>query len=218
MVCDVSPLDCADLLLGIPYQEARHAVYHATNHQYKLQHDGRTYVLTSSVSSSMQPSIGKAPTMRVNLNQSVSSCLVRPIKPDNLTNPVPPTMAPLLQEFCRCIHPTHRVASSTLCWTPHRSYSWCFLTQYPILSPWSSRGSVSAKCTLWDATGNHPFWVFTSATGTKIISSFYTLHFSTPSSSNCCFASSPRSHQTEAWQAAKTLVFSTWRLCVALVG
>jgi hypothetical protein len=29
----------------------------------------------------------------------VSLCLVRPIKPDNLTNLAPPTMAPLLQEF-----------------------------------------------------------------------------------------------------------------------
>eukprot|EP00253_Pinus_taeda_P035363 PITA_35363 len=68
VVCDASPLDCADLLLGIPYQEARHAVYHATDHQYHLQHDGRTYVLTSSTSTSTQPSIGKAPIMRVNLN------------------------------------------------------------------------------------------------------------------------------------------------------
>eukprot|EP00253_Pinus_taeda_P007128 PITA_07128 len=99
VVCDVSPLDCADLLLGIPYQEARHAVYHATNHQYHLQHDGHTYVLTSSASTSTQPSIGKAPIMRVNLNQDVSLCLVRPVKPDNLTNPVPPSMAPLLHEF-----------------------------------------------------------------------------------------------------------------------
>jgi len=99
VVCDVSPLDCADLLLGIPYQEARHAVYHATDHQYHLQHDGRTYVLTSSASTSTQPSIGKAPIMRVNLNQDVSLCLVRPVKPDNLTNPVPPSMAPLLHEF-----------------------------------------------------------------------------------------------------------------------
>ena len=72
---------------------------HATDHQYHLQHDGCTYVLTSSASTSTQPSIGKAPIMRVNLNQDVSLCLVCPVKPDNLTNPVPPSMAPLLHEF-----------------------------------------------------------------------------------------------------------------------
>jgi hypothetical protein len=48
VTCDVSPLDCVDLLLCLPYQQARHVVYHAKSHQYHLQLDGHTYVLTSS--------------------------------------------------------------------------------------------------------------------------------------------------------------------------
>eukprot|EP00253_Pinus_taeda_P008244 PITA_08244 len=62
-------------------------------------HEGRTYVRTSSASTSTRPSIGKSPIIRVNLNQDVSLCLVHPVKPDNLTHPVPPSMAPLLHEF-----------------------------------------------------------------------------------------------------------------------
>jgi len=37
MVCDVSPLDCADLLHGIPYQTQRQAIYHTRTNQYHLQ-------------------------------------------------------------------------------------------------------------------------------------------------------------------------------------
>ena len=36
ILCDVSPSDCSDLLLGIPYQSQRNAIYLAKAHQYKL--------------------------------------------------------------------------------------------------------------------------------------------------------------------------------------
>jgi hypothetical protein len=39
VVCDVSPLDYVDLLLGLPYQQDRQEVYHAKSHQYNLQHE-----------------------------------------------------------------------------------------------------------------------------------------------------------------------------------
>ena len=48
IIYDMSPLDYVDLLLGIPYQEQRHAIYHAHSHQYHLTQNGCTYVLTSS--------------------------------------------------------------------------------------------------------------------------------------------------------------------------
>jgi len=32
VTCDVAPLDCANLLLGISYEQDRHAVYHAKSH------------------------------------------------------------------------------------------------------------------------------------------------------------------------------------------
>jgi hypothetical protein len=32
VTCDISPLDCADLLLGLPYQQERQAMYHAKSH------------------------------------------------------------------------------------------------------------------------------------------------------------------------------------------
>lgn len=99
VVCDVSPLDCVDLLLGLPYQQARHAVYHAKTYQYHLQQEGRTYVLTSTALESTQPVTRHASIKHVSLNKDVSLCLVCPIKLDNLTNPASPYMAPLLHEF-----------------------------------------------------------------------------------------------------------------------
>ena len=44
---DVSPLDCVDLLLGIPYQEQCQLFYRAHTHHYHLKHDKHTYVLMS---------------------------------------------------------------------------------------------------------------------------------------------------------------------------
>lgn len=48
IVFGVSPLDCVNFLLGLPYEHARNVVYHAKAHQYHLQQDRRTYVLTSA--------------------------------------------------------------------------------------------------------------------------------------------------------------------------
>ena len=74
-------------------------MFHAKTHQYHFQQEGRTYVLTSVVPKSTQPITGHASLKQVSLNKDVSLCLVRPIKPDNLTNPAPLDMAPLLHEF-----------------------------------------------------------------------------------------------------------------------
>ena len=95
----VSPLDCVVLLLGLPYQQARHVVYHAKTHQYHLQQEGHTYVLTCIAPKSTQPVTKHASIKNVSLNKDVSLCLVHPTKPDNLTNPTSPYMAPLLHEF-----------------------------------------------------------------------------------------------------------------------
>jgi hypothetical protein len=48
VLCDVSPLDCADLLLGIPYQTQRNDIYLAKSRQYKITKEGHTYILTTT--------------------------------------------------------------------------------------------------------------------------------------------------------------------------
>ena len=76
VLCHVSPLDCVDLLLGIHYQEQHHVLYHARTHQYHLQQDGCTCVLTSSSLKSHPLLPGQATVCQVNLNKSISLCLV----------------------------------------------------------------------------------------------------------------------------------------------
>jgi len=110
VICDVSPLDCADLLLGLPYQSHRNAVYLAKNNQYKLTKDGRTYILTTP---SPKASDKEQKMPHVQLTHCTSLCLVRPIPPDNTTHPVPERMANLLTEFADIFHtptalPPHR--------------------------------------------------------------------------------------------------------------
>jgi hypothetical protein len=98
VVCDVSPLYCVDLLLGLPFQQAWNIVYHVKFHYYHLQHERCIYVLTSSTPHSTQPLTGQAVNKKVTLKKYISLCLVRPIKPDHLTDPEPQDMAPLLLE------------------------------------------------------------------------------------------------------------------------
>jgi len=92
-----STVDCADMLLGLPYQQARNVVYHAKSHQYKIQKDGCTYTLKSVTTPPKTPTVDTDSC--VHLSQCLSLCLVRPLKDDNLTNPTPPEIKPLLQEF-----------------------------------------------------------------------------------------------------------------------
>jgi hypothetical protein len=61
-----------------------------------MQHEGCTYVLTSSTPHSTQPLIEQAVVKKVTLNKYVSLCLVHPIKPYHLTNLAPQDMSPLL--------------------------------------------------------------------------------------------------------------------------
>jgi hypothetical protein len=98
-MCDVSPLDCVDLSLGIPYEHAQHTIYHVKSHQYHLQHEVCTYVPTSSALKSTKPITDHANVNQVSLNQCVYLCLVRSINPNNRNNPVPPEMDTQLQEF-----------------------------------------------------------------------------------------------------------------------
>jgi hypothetical protein len=37
VIYDMSPLDCDDLLLGLPYQQDQQSVYHAKTHQYHIK-------------------------------------------------------------------------------------------------------------------------------------------------------------------------------------
>ena len=48
VLCDVSPLDCSDLLLGIPYQSQTTSIYMAKHRQYKISKDSHTYILTTT--------------------------------------------------------------------------------------------------------------------------------------------------------------------------
>jgi hypothetical protein len=99
VTCDVSPVDCVDLLLGLPYQQTRHDIYHAKSHHYHFQLDGRTYVLTSSSPKPTLSLTDKATVKQVNINKCISLCLVHHVKPDNFSTPTPPDMLPLLKTF-----------------------------------------------------------------------------------------------------------------------
>ena len=94
VLCDVSPLDCLDLLLGIPYQSQRKAVCLAKARQYKLSKDGHTYILTKKTPKT--PATTKN-TPHIQLNQCISLCLVRLVPPNNTTHPIIEAMTPLLQ-------------------------------------------------------------------------------------------------------------------------
>jgi hypothetical protein len=99
VVCGVSSLECDDMLLGIPYQQDWNIFYHAKFNKYHLQHEGRTYVLTSSTPQSKQPMTRQAVVKQVSMNKYVSLCLVRPIKLDHMSIPTPEDMAPQLPEI-----------------------------------------------------------------------------------------------------------------------
>jgi hypothetical protein len=99
VVCDVSPLDYVDLLLGLPYQQDRQAMYHAKSHQYNIQHEGHTYVLTSTPHTSPLLRPGKEENNHVIHHIDVSLCLAHHVQPENLTNPTPPVVLPLLPKF-----------------------------------------------------------------------------------------------------------------------
>jgi len=92
--CDVAPLYCAYILLDLPYQGARNVVYHEKTHQYHLQLQGHTYVLTLT----NNPSHSN-PNLKTSPNQCISLCLIRPLKANNLTNPFPKEMQPLITKF-----------------------------------------------------------------------------------------------------------------------
>ena len=105
MTCNVSPLDFANLLLGLLFQQERHAVYHVKSHQYHLQKEGRKYVLNSSVVTSSPPQTNTTTTHHVINTQTTLLCLIRPLKLENITNPAPPKVFPLLHEFAKVFHP-----------------------------------------------------------------------------------------------------------------
>ena len=92
---DVSPLDSSDLLLDIPYQAQRNAIYMAKSSQYKLTKYGHTYIL---IVATPKPASTKEKIPHVHLNQCVSLCLVRPLPPNNPPHIVPKTIPPLFQE------------------------------------------------------------------------------------------------------------------------
>lgn len=105
VTCDVSPLDCANFLLSLSYQQERHAVFHVKSHQYRLQKEGRKYVLTSSTIKSNSPQTDTTSTHHVINTQTTSLCLIRLLKPKNITNQAPPEVIPLLHEFAYVFHP-----------------------------------------------------------------------------------------------------------------
>lgn len=96
ILCDVSPLDCADLLLGIPYQEEHNAFYLARNHQYHFQLEGHTYVLTNSTPKAARLLSVNAAIRHVSLNQCHHLFLVRSVKDDVPSQSIHPEMKHLL--------------------------------------------------------------------------------------------------------------------------
>jgi hypothetical protein len=99
VIWDVSPLDCVDILLGLPYQQDRQAVYHAKMHQYHLKQAGCTYVLTSLSITSPLSRTDTTTTHHVTNTNNVSMCLTHHVHPKNLTNQTPPTILPLRLKF-----------------------------------------------------------------------------------------------------------------------
>jgi len=95
----MSPLDCVDLLLGLPYKQNRQAVYHAKTHPYHLKQVGHTYVLTSYSITSPPPRTDTVATHHVIDTNNVSLCLTHHVQLENLTNTTPPTILPLLPKF-----------------------------------------------------------------------------------------------------------------------
>ena len=89
----MAPLDHTYLLLGLPYQQARHIIYHARSNQYHLKHEGHTYVLTSSTPTSSTPILGQA-----SFNQRDSLRLARTMEVHNLNTLVLLAMVPLIQK------------------------------------------------------------------------------------------------------------------------
>jgi hypothetical protein len=102
VLCDVSPLDCVDLLLGIPYQSQISAIYLAKSLQYKITKEGHTYILTAA---KPRPPSTKEQIPHVHLNQCVSLDLVHKITPNNTMHPIPENMTPLLHEFAKVFQP-----------------------------------------------------------------------------------------------------------------
>jgi hypothetical protein len=113
-----------DLLLGIPYQTQRNAIYLAKSCQYKITKEVHTYILTTTKPT---PPSTKEQIPHVHLNQCVYLYLVHPITPKNTTHPIPETMTPLLHEFaevfqpreglppsCHIDHSIHLIPGSTL--------------------------------------------------------------------------------------------------------
>jgi hypothetical protein len=99
---DVSPLDCVDLLLGIPYQTQINAIYIAKSRQYKITKEGHTYIL---IATKPKPPSTKEQIPHGHLNQCVSLCLVHKITPNNTMHHVPENMTPLLHEFAKVFQP-----------------------------------------------------------------------------------------------------------------
>ena len=99
VLCDVSPLDCTHVLLGIPYQALCHVVYDVHNYQYHLQKYGCTYVLTSSSLKSLALLSSEPVVLQIDLNKSLALCLVCPLKPDNPSHALPSDMDALLTSF-----------------------------------------------------------------------------------------------------------------------
>jgi hypothetical protein len=99
---DVSHLDCADLLLSIPYQTQSNAIYLAKSRLYKITKEGHTYILTAA---KLKPPSTKEKIPHVNLNQSVSLCLVHPITLNNTMHPILEIDTPLLHEFAEVFQP-----------------------------------------------------------------------------------------------------------------
>lgn len=70
--CDVSPLDCCDLLLGLLYQHQRNAPYDARRSTHQLLKDGKTYELTSTA----KPLSRTATTQQLSLHKCLSITLL----------------------------------------------------------------------------------------------------------------------------------------------
>jgi hypothetical protein len=81
-------------------------LYDARHNTYKLLKEGKIFVLTFSRVPTPSLLSGNDAVRQVSLNKCVFICFICPVKPDNDSQPTPPSIQPLLDEFADVFLPS----------------------------------------------------------------------------------------------------------------
>jgi hypothetical protein len=84
--CDVSPLDCSDMILGLPYQQQCRALYDAQRNTYTLFKEKKAYKLTAATIPPPRPGA----VQQLSLHKCLSLHVLPPV-----AMPPPVTLSPL---------------------------------------------------------------------------------------------------------------------------